>query len=219
MRLYEYEAKKIFQEMKIPTPTVYGIIHSPEELEKMDIKFPAILKSMVLVGGRGKAGGIKKVSNLSEAMDKATELFKLKIKGYPVETLSIEEVVSEQGACYVGVTMNPQNYTNAVMVSAAGGVEIEEVAKTTPEAILKIEIPDNDLELPKNIAEKLSAFLAKGLNADEKLKTQLKDVISKLYAAYQKYDAKVCEINPLLITDKGAVASIREWLKANEVTP
>ncbi|MCK4944468.1 MAG: succinate--CoA ligase subunit beta, partial [Candidatus Aminicenantes bacterium] len=102
MRLYEHESKKVFEDMGLTIPHHFGVIHSPEELDRLDLKFPCMLKSMVLIGGRGKAGGIKKATNLQEAKSVAGEMFKLVIKGYPVDTLLVEAVASEAGACYVG---------------------------------------------------------------------------------------------------------------------
>ena len=208
MRLYEHEAKKVFGEMGLTIPRQYGVIHSPAELDGLDLKFPVMLKSMVLVGGRGKAGGIKKAANLEEAKATAKKMFGLVLKGYPVETLLVEEVSSEAGACYVGVTTNPATFNVILMASAEGGVEIEQVALEKPEAILKKEMPDNELELPDAVAREFAGFLNQGLGGDAKLKPKLADAVSKLYATYQKCDCRVAEINPLLITkDKDVVAA------------
>ena len=81
MKLYENEVKKIFDTMKIPIPKQYGVIHSAEELDHVPVNFPLMLKSMVLVGGRGKAGGIKKAQSMAEAKSLVKTLFNLKIKG------------------------------------------------------------------------------------------------------------------------------------------
>ncbi len=207
MKLYEYEAKKVFQEMEIPIPKQYGVIHSQKELDELKLKFPVMLKSMVLVGGRGKAGGIKKAKNMDEAKSIANDLFKLKIKGFPVECILLEDVVEEIGACYVGITMDPATFNNVVIVSASGGVDIEQVAVEKPEAILKKEITDNSKELSKTIANDLASFLAANLKSKKNLKNTLAEIISKMYATYQRFDARLCEINPLIITNDGVVAA------------
>jgi succinyl-CoA synthetase beta subunit len=206
MRLYEYEAKKLFHSMDIPTPKQYGVVSSAEDLDGLKLGFPLMLKAMVLVGGRGKAGGIKKAKNLEQARSLAQELLALKIKGYQVETLLVEEWVQERGACYIGVTTDPSTFNNVVIVSASGGVDIEQIAKERPGSILKREVPDNETTLPPGIGEELSAELAAGLG-DSALIPYLLRVIVELYAAYQKFDAKVCEINPLLLTNKGLMAA------------
>ena len=206
MRLYEHEAKKAFQMMGIALPEQYGIIRHPEELGKMKLTFPVMLKSMVLVGGRGKAGGIRKANNIEEARKAAGELLRLRIKGYPVDMVLVEAAREYTGACYVGVTMDPDTYNNILIVSASGGVDIEEVARTKPEAIKKIFLSNNEMQLPNQIKKEAGDFLAKGLGGGEALAKSLADVVGKVYAAYQEFDAKICEINPLLITNQGPVA-------------
>ena len=206
MRLYEYEAKKVFHMMDIPIPKQYGVIHSPEELEEMKIEFPIMLKSMVLVGGRGKAGGIKKANNMEEAKCIAKEIFNLTIKGYRVKSILIEEAVDGIHECYIGITMDPATFNNVVMASAYGGMDIEKIAREKPDAILKREIVDNDAHLPEAIAEELASFLIKKLN-ERKREEEISFIISKMYETYQKYDAKVCEINPLLFTHDKIIAA------------
>jgi len=208
VRLYEYEAKKIFGAMGLTIPKQYGVIHSPDDLDGLGLKFPVMLKSMVLIGGRGKAGGIKKAKDMAEAKKLAADILKIVIKGYPVETLLVEEVASEAGACYVGITTHPATFNVIMMVSAAGGVDIEAVALENPEAILKHEIVGNDMELPEKFADEFTNFLVKGLGGKDALKPSIKDALKKLYATFQGYDCKVAEINPLLITtDDKAIAA------------
>lgn len=207
MRLYEHESKKVFAQMGLTIPQQFGVIHSPDDLDTLDITFPAMLKSMVLVGGRGKAGGIKKVSDLAEAKKTAAEMFQLVLKGYPVDTLLVEKVASEKGACYVGLTTNPANFNVVLMASAEGGVEIETVALEKPEAILKKEMPENNMELPRETAEEFADFLNQTLQGDRKLVEKLAEAIQKLYKTYQAYDCKVAEINPLMITTDGDVVA------------
>jgi succinyl-CoA synthetase beta subunit len=207
MKLYENEAKKVFQTMEIPIPKQYGVIHSLEDLDAVHMDFPVMLKSMVLVGGRGKAGGIKKAHNKEEAKKIAAELFKLKIKGFPVESILLEEVVEEIGACYIGITMDPASFNNIVIVSAAGGVDIEQVAAEKPEAIIRREIPDNEKELPKNITDDLAASLTSQLKNKKQITSVFAEIIAQVYGMYQRFDARLCEINPLIITSKGVVAA------------
>ncbi len=208
MRLYEHEAKKVFATKGLLVPRQYGVIHSPADLDGLDLQFPVMLKSLVMIGGRGKAGGIRKAVDLAEARATAEKMFGLVINGYTVDALLVEEVVSEAGACYVGVTTNPGTFNVIAMVSAAGGVDIEKVALARPEAILKKEIPENDLELPAEVAKELATFLSKGLGGNGALETVLEDAVSKLYAIYQAFDCKVTEVNPLIVTtDKTAIAA------------
>ena len=194
--------------MGLAIPRQFGVIQSPDQLDTLDLQFPVMLKSMVLVGGRGKAGGIKKVSSLAEAKTTAAEMFKLVLKGYPVETLLVEEVASEAGACYVGLTTNPSNFNVMLMASAEGGVEIEKVALENPEAILKRELPENNLDLPQDVAAEFARFLNQTLEGDKELEDKLAAAIATLYKTYQAFDCKIAEINPLMITtDKNVIAA------------
>ncbi|MGQ9601669.1 MAG: ATP-grasp domain-containing protein [Candidatus Bipolaricaulia bacterium] len=209
MRLYEHEAKRVFQRREIPVPAQFGVIRSPEELEglKPDLEFPLMLKAQVLVGGRGKAGGIKRASSLDEAKARALEIFSKRIGGYPVEAILLEEALESKAACYIGATMDPATFNNVVLASASGGVEIEAIAKERPEAIHKV-LLENEPELPPGSAQELALKLASDLELeDASLTRELAGLISKLYALYQEIDAKVCEINPLLITSRGPVAA------------
>ncbi len=192
--------------MGIPTPRQYGLVSNAADLEGLELSFPVMLKAMVLVGGRGKAGGIKKAANLAEARGMAEELLTLRIKGYLVETLLVEECIPSTGACYMGVTTDPATFNNVVIASASGGVDIEEVAKTRPEAILKRELEQNDERLPTIVSDELGKTLSDALGRSG-LASELGRIIASLYATYQKCDAKVCEINPLLVTDAGLVAA------------
>lgn len=207
MRLYEYEAKRILSREGIPVPRQYGIVHSAAEIEALELSFPVMMKAMVLVGGRGKAGGIRKAESLQDARSFAREIFAREIKGYKVVSLLLEDALSEAGSCYVGVTMNPMTFNNVVMVSARGGVDIEEVAAGDPQAIMRKEVTENEAELPLEIADELAEFLRGSLDRDTALKKRLIHTISAVYEAYQKYDCKIVEINPLIITQKCPVAA------------
>ena len=132
-----------------------------------------MIKAAVLIGGRGKAGGVKKVQSLEEAKQVAAELLKLKIGQYPIDTLFLEEAVVERAALYVGVTTNPRTYNNVLVVSAAGGVDIEEVARTNPEAIIRKELVDNPKELPLEVASEVTEKLSAALDLDAKQKALL----------------------------------------------
>jgi succinyl-CoA synthetase beta subunit len=208
MRLYENEAKQVFEKEGIPIPRAYGLVQRAEQIrERPEIRFPVMIKSLVLVGGRGKAGGIEKAKNADEAVSRASEILGRRIRGCAVDRVLVEEAVEGAAACYVGVTMNPADFNLSLIVSPAGGVDIEQVARETPEKILTIEIPGNDESLPEAKALELASFLASGLGLAEDAQSALQSVISRLYGLFQKYDCKVAEINPLLVTPAGPVAA------------
>ena len=210
MRLYENEAKQLFREWGIPVPKQYGVIHSASELDAFDAHYPLILKALVLVGGRGKAGAIKRAKDQIEAKSGAEEIFKRGVKGYGVKSLLVEEVVDELGACYIGVTMDPTNFNNVLIASASGGVEIEAVAKEKPGAIHRIEVVENEITLAEEKTNELASKLIEELPAKARsaVRTeQLAETIDKVYCLYQEIDTKICEINPLIITPKGPIAA------------
>jgi len=207
MRLYEHETKRLFASHGIPVPRQYGVVRSPEGFAQLEVSYPLMLKAAVLIGGRGKAGGIRKVGASAEARSAVEELFALSIRGYPVDALLVEEAVEFSGQCYAGATMDPATYRPVVIVSAAGGVDIEEVARTAPDAIVRHEVPDNDRELPGDVARALGERLAGDLGADPGAGGALGDVIGRLYAAFQDWDARLLEINPLLMTAAGPLAA------------
>jgi succinyl-CoA synthetase beta subunit len=210
MRLYENEAKQLFKERGITVPKQYGVIHSASELERLDVQYPLILKALVLVGGRGKAGAIKKAKDKDDAKAKAEGIFQLGVKGYSVESLLVEEAVEELGACYVGATMNPTNFNNVLIASASGGVDIETVAKERPTAIHTIEVTENESSLSEHQTKELAAKLIEELPSGARSaadKDKLAEIIGKVYRLYQDVDTKICEINPLIITPKGTVAA------------
>lgn len=209
MRLYENEAKRIFEKEDISIPRQYGLICRAEDLTEMQgsLEFPMMMKSLVLIGGRGKAGGIKKTTGLEEAVVMAGDMLGKEIRGYKVEMLMLEEAVEEKGACYIGVTMNPATFNVIMMVSPCGGVDIEQVARENPEAILKIEFPDNDKTLPGDKAAEMAGFLARDIDEGQRFIESLKDVVSRVYMIFQKYDCRVAEINPLIVTPDRLVSA------------
>ena len=209
MRLYEHEAKKIFEKEDIPIPNQYGLVRQVEDLRKRenDLEFPIMMKSVVLIGGRGKVGGVKKANRLDEAVELASDMLGQEISGYTVDMLMLEEALDERGACYVGMTMNPENFNVIMMVSPSGGVDIEKVALNNPEAILKLEFPDNDKILPDDKARELAEFLAMGTELGHRFLEHIKLIILKLHSTFQKYDCKIAEINPLILTLDGPIAA------------
>ena len=208
MRLYENEAKRVFEHEGIPIPKQFGIICQPDQIKDIkDLSYPTMLKCLILIGGRGKAGGIKKAENLDEAVKLAGEMLGKKIRDYTVDMLMLEEAVDEIGSCYIGVTMNPVDFAVVLIVSPSGGVDIEQVAEETPEKILRIEFSENEKTCPDDKAKAAVAFLADGFENGKRHLENLKDVITKMYMTFQKYDCKVAEINPLIITPNGPVAA------------
>lgn len=199
MRLYEYEAKQLYAEYKLPLPQSATAETVPETIAAAEkIGFPLVLKSQVLTGGRGKAGGIKLIKSKDELEKSATELFELKIKGYPVKKLLVENAIDISQELYLGITLNRVDYKITMIASGAGGVDIEETAKKSPEKIFRLEF---------SIDEPFFDFQAMGLAKKIGLpSTKLRDfaaVALALFKFYKGYDCKLAEINPLVLTTSG----------------
>jgi succinyl-CoA synthetase beta subunit len=198
MKLYEYKAKEIFSNYGLPVPQGL-LVKDPNELKKFD--FPCVLKSQVLVGGRGKAGGIKFADNLKEAQEKIEELLKLKIKELPVKLVLVEPKADIIKELYVGFVVDRAAKKNVLIMSSEGGVNIEETAQKTPDKVVKLEIdPIEGLQTfqLRNHAKKI------GLRGKEMV--SLAGIATKLYKVFKNYDAELAEINPLAQTPEGFLA-------------
>jgi succinyl-CoA synthetase beta subunit len=199
VRLYEFEAKKLFSKAGIPIPQG-ELVKSPEEAKAFAEKLgkPVVLKAQILSGGRGKAGGIKFAQNPLEAERKVSELLSLKIKGFPVEMVLAEEKVELDKELYLGGTIDRVNYKLVIIACTEGGMEIEEVAKKSPEKVKKLNL---------DINEKLYNFqcqaLAKWLGVKGDQIRNVGSIISTLFKVFKSYDAKLVEINPLVLTKEG----------------
>lgn len=202
MRLYEYEGKNIFSRYDIPVPKG-SVASSVEEVVKKisEIGLPAVLKAQVLVGGRGKAGGIKLVRNIEEAKHVSEHLFKTGVKGVPVKKILVEEAVNIIKEYYISLTIDRSLRKYVYLVSSEGGVDIEEIAASKPEAIHKIYIDPlvglRDYHLRR---------IAESLNLDPENSKRIQIIAKGLYKIMTDYDADLVEINPLALTDKGLVA-------------
>lgn len=200
MKLYEFEAKQIYKQFNIKIPKQIATIRSSDDLNNLDIEYPVMVKAMVLIGGRGKVGGIKKAASLEEAKSKANEIFKIKIKGLPVKQILIEEAVKIDAEIYLSVTTDPATFDVILVTSASGGIDIEDVAKNNPHAIFKKRILDNPMELPQKVASEAATFLI-NLNSDLKnAEQELQELITSVYRSFQTVDAKLYEINPVILT-------------------
>jgi succinyl-CoA synthetase beta subunit len=199
MRLYEYEGKKLFGDFKIPIPDGKTATSSSEvESIAKELNKPLVLKSQVLTGGRGKAGGIKLVENPADTRKVAEELFKLKIKGYPVEKILIEPKLDIRQEIYLGVTIDRVNYKLVVIASAEGGVDIEETAAKSPDKIVR-----KSFEIDSPLYTFDAYEIAKGIGLSSDLIKAAAPIIINLYKLFKAYDAKLAEINPLVITGDG----------------
>jgi len=212
LRLYEYEGKELFKRESIPTPRgklardVESALGASEEMG-----FPVVLKTQVLTGGRGKAGGVKIARSREEALRCAKELFGLKISGFPVEKLLVEECLNIKRELYVGVSIDRVRYCVAVIGCPEGGVEIEETARAFPDKIKRV-----DLEVSEEMLPHQAIFLAKGLGLEGALLRPATDMILKLVRVFRRYEAKLAEINPLILTKDGKLIAADARMSVDE---
>ena len=204
MKIHEYQAKEILARYKIPVTKEILCYTVDEVLTAVgQLGFPAVIKAQVLTGGRGKAGGVKLVRNADEAIAAAEKILGMNIKGYTVEKVLVAQGVSFVSEIYAGITIDRNTKSAVFMVSREGGVEIEEVAKDKPEAILKFTI-DPDLGLAPFVARKIAFALFDDLS----LVRQASTLFHKLYQVFIETDASLVEINPLVITSDGNLLAL-----------
>ena len=197
MRLHEYQSKQIFAQNGIPIPRgrVASTAATAKEIAE-ELGGRVVIKAQVLVGGRGKAGGIRLARTPAEAEELATQILGMQIKGLPVRRVLVDEAAAITSELYLAVT-NDRSARRPVMVaSAEGGVEIEQVAHDTPEKIVRV-LVDPLLGLREYQAREIASRI--GVPRDH-WKTFVQ-VARGLYQAYTACDATLAEINPLVITD------------------
>lgn len=203
MKFFEHDAKKLFKKNGINILEGH-VAYSPEEAMEIatDMGCPVALKSQVLVGGRGKAGGIKFADDPGEAFEIAGTLLDMDIKGEKVKHLLIEEKANIQEEFFLTVSIDRSFKKPIIMASVEGGVDIEQLAIDHPEKIIKYYVNPLEEFLPYEARE-----IARKMGVDSSLISSLGGIIWKLYNVFQKYDAQVAEINPLILTEEGLIAA------------
>lgn len=204
MNLQEYQSREFFKKFGILVVTG-EVASTPEEALSVAkrIGLPVVLKVQVLVGGRGKAGGVKVAKTKDDVVKIANELLSMEIKGLKVKKLLVAKAVNILKEFYVGFTVDRSSKRNVLIVSDAGGVDIEEVAKNSPQKIFKIYV-DPIMGLFSYEAKKASIHLTKDVNIAPKIA----DTIEKLYKVYISLDANLAEINPLAVVEGNEVLAL-----------
>ncbi len=203
MKLHEYQSKQLFSKYGVPIPKgrVAATASEARQIAE-ELGGRVVIKSQVLVGGRGKAGGIKVAKDPAEAEQFATQILGMEIKGLPVRKVLVDEAAAIEQEIYLGITNDRAARKPVMMASSAGGVDIEEVAATMPEKIIKVHI-DPLLGLRDYQARDIAASI--DLPRDYWRNFGL--IASGLWQAYSANDATLAEINPLVITkDKRLLA-------------
>ncbi len=204
MKLFEYEAKKKLSEYGIPTPPG-KLATSPTQAREIaaELKAPVAIKAQVLVGGRGKAGGILFASSPSETEEVAKKLLNMEIRGVKIGSVFVEEKVPVKKELYLGVTVDRSMRRYVAIASSAGGMEIEEVAATMPQKIVKMFVDPLYGFLPHHARQ-----VSKRLGYAGKQMLNLAKTFTNLFQMAMDYDAELAEINPLVETPEGKFVAV-----------
>ena len=204
MDLFEYQARDLFE--KHGVPVLAGAVATTADqafaaASKMGGR--VVVKAQVKVGGRGKAGGVKVAENAEEAREKAAAILGMDIKGHTVHQVMIAQAAPIESEYYLAILLDRSNRTFLVMASVAGGMDIEEVAKTAPEKLAKVPVSAVDgISLAK--AKEIVAQAAFPLDVAD----QVADVLVKLWETFSSEDATLVEINPLVKTNDGKIVAL-----------
>jgi succinyl-CoA synthetase beta subunit len=202
--LFEYQGKQFFASFGIPVSageavdTVEDAVAAAEKLT-----YPVVVKAQVQVGGRGKAGGVKLANDVEEVREHATNILGLDIKGHVVKRIWIETASDISEEYYASFTLDRSAKKHLGMLSAEGGVEIESVAETNPDAIAKIWV-----DPAEGLSEEQARAWVKEAKLTPKAEDGAVDILPKLYTAYVDGDADLCEINPLILTPDDRVHAL-----------
>ena len=204
MKLQEFRSKEILALHGVPLLSG-EVARTPQEARAAAERIggPVVVKAQVLVGGRGKAGGVKLASDPSEAEARAGEIIGLAIKGVTVRTLLVAPAAEIAKEYYLGLILDRGGKTITIIASAEGGVEIEETAKSNPAAILRLPLHPL-IGLQRHNVRRVSFFLA----IPPELRVAFADTLTGLYAAFIGSDADLAEINPLVVTDDGQLLAL-----------
>ncbi len=204
MNIHEYQAKDIFASYGIPVP-LGKVAFTPDEAAVIaqELGGNVVVKAQVHVGGRGKAGGVKLAANPQDAREKASRILGMDIKGLKVQKVLVTQAVDIRDEYYLALTLDRDARKLVLILSASGGVDIEEVAEKTPEKIAKVLI---DPLIGMQEFQLTQAVFRSGVDASKA--KDIKAMIRKLYACYIAIDASLTEINPLVITKSGEVVAL-----------
>jgi succinyl-CoA synthetase beta subunit len=205
MDLYEYQGKELFKRYGIAV-SEGRLATSPEEARAAaeDLGAPVVVKAQVLAGGRGKAGGIKLAATPDEAEARAGEILGLDIRGHVVRKLWIERASDIAREYYLSITFDRGEKEPLFMFTTEGGVDIEEVAETKPEALVRLHVDPLEGFQPWQARRLVYGGGVAGANEQK----QIAAIVEKLHAAFVGCDAMLCEINPLIVTPEGEVRAL-----------
>ncbi len=212
MDIHEYQAKELLQQAGIPVPPG-EIARTADEAHDIATRLggKVVVKAQVHAGGRGKAGGVKLASSADEAREHASRILGMEIKGLIVQKVLVTPAEDIAHEAYVSVLLDRSSQAPLFMVSPEGGIDIEEVAVSNPDAILKVHVDPRYGLLPHQ-AYRMATFLYE----DPALVRQAVKILTQLYSAFTESSASLVEINPLIVTEAGEVKAIDAKVSIDE---
>jgi succinyl-CoA synthetase beta subunit len=204
MKLHEYQSKQLFADHGVPIPqgrVATTAIEARSAAEELGGR--VVIKAQVLVGGRGKAGGIRLVHTPEEAEEVAGQVLAMEIKGLPVRRVLVDEAADIKTEIYLGITNDRAKRSPVLIASAEGGVDIEEVARSAPEKIVRVWI-----DPLLGLRDYQARFLAASIELPRPNWRNFIGITRGLYEAFKNTDATLAEINPLVITGDGRLMAL-----------
>ncbi len=201
MDLFEYQGKSLYQKFNINHPNSKLIKNLNDLNDPINLNFPVVVKAQVQVGGRGKAGGIKVAKDINELTQYSEEILGMDIKGHKVEILLLEEASNILEEYYISFTLDRSEKKYLIMLSAKGGMDIEQVAEENPDDLVKFHVSPSEKLTSSTISELINKA---NLNKDHE--ESLSEIIENLYLMFTEGDCDLVEVNPLAITDDGVMA-------------
>ncbi len=203
MNLHEYQGKELFRAAGIPVPPGETARSAEEAVPIADrLGYPVVVKAQVLIGGRGKAGGVKVVGSSDEARREAGRILGMDIRGHAVRQVLITPATDIEKEFYAGIVLDRRAETPLLMVSPEGGVDIEEVARSRPERILRLHLD------PRGLPDYRARAAARFLDPRFPVQKQIAPILSRLARVYREQDASLAEINPLVVSSDGRVLAL-----------
>jgi succinyl-CoA synthetase beta subunit len=212
MRLHEHEAARLFQQAGVPVAS-FAVARTADEavaaLTKVEL--PVVIKAQVLVGSRGKHGGIVMADTAEEVRAKTAALLGSSVRGFRVESVMISKRVSIARELYVGVTVDAAAGAITVILGTAGGIDVETVAKERPEALFrKTVVP------PAELRGYEARALAREAGFRGDLMVKIADVLVSLHRAFRKHDALIAEVNPLVVMTEETLCAVDAVLEVDD---
>ncbi|HUW41158.1 MAG TPA: ADP-forming succinate--CoA ligase subunit beta [Rectinemataceae bacterium] len=209
MKIHEYQAKELFAKYGVPVPKGEAAfdVESAVQVAAGLGSWPVVVKAQIHAGGRGKGGGVKLAKNIAEAREHAKSILGMTLvtrqtgpKGRLVRRLLVEEGCRIAKELYLGILPDRETGMHLVMASAAGGMEIEEVAETSPERIVRVYV-----DPLAGLLDYQAREVAEGLGIPKAASKQFLGMLKNLFRLYLDYDASMVEVNPLVLTEDDKV--------------